>query len=294
MKTYSTIRGMLTALGASAAIASASACTTPSKVGSGPAVANTTKAAIPHVCVDRVLPSHMQEGAKVTASTENSRNKPPPGSSSITAMRYKKWLPGRTLHVRFLEGDPGVVGHVKKVAAEWMTYADITLVFDDASNSEIRVAFQQGGSWSNIGTDAKQVDASEATMNYGWLDSETPDDEYSRVVLHEFGHALGFVHEHQNPINEIQWNKEVVYAYYAGEPNKWDRATVDRNIFARYATAETQYTRFDPTSIMEYPIPKEHTLNGFSVGWNKVLSPMDKCYASSVAYPKAGAQPCPP
>jgi len=39
----------------------------------------------------------------------------------------------------------------------------------------------------------------EPTMNYGWLKDDTDDVEYRRVVIHEFGHALGAIHEHQNP-----------------------------------------------------------------------------------------------
>ena len=36
-------------------------------------------------------------------------------------------------------------------------------------------------------------------MNYGWLEPDTSTREYQRVVRHEFGHALGMIHEHQNP-----------------------------------------------------------------------------------------------
>jgi hypothetical protein len=54
-------------------------------------------------------------------------------------------------------------------------------------------------------------------------------------VLHEFGHALGLIHEHQNPVGGIQWNKPAVYADLGGPPNFWGKATVDNNMFATYA-----------------------------------------------------------
>jgi len=45
-------------------------------------------------------------------------------------------------------------------------------------------------------------------MNYGWLRDDTQDEEYSRVVLHEFGHALGCIHEHQQPKFGRVWDKQ--------------------------------------------------------------------------------------
>src|SRR5512142_1848091 len=71
-----------------------------------PAAQNTAK---PHLCFDRVLPSHLREEAGANARSENPRNSPVEATSDATMMRYKKWLPGRTLHVRFLEGDAAVI-----------------------------------------------------------------------------------------------------------------------------------------------------------------------------------------
>lgn len=33
-------------------------------------------------------------------------------------------------------------------------------------------------------------------MHFGWLRDDTDDVEWRRVVVHEFGHALGAIHEH--------------------------------------------------------------------------------------------------
>ena len=41
-------------------------------------------------------------------------------------------------------------------------------------------------------------------MNYGWIDADSPEEELRSVVLHEFGHALGLIHEHQNPLSGIR------------------------------------------------------------------------------------------
>lgn len=43
------------------------------------------------------------------------------------------------------------------------------------------------------------------------------------MVVDEFGHALGILHEHQNPNVNINWDEEAVYADMARSPNFWDR-----------------------------------------------------------------------
>ena len=51
------------------------------------------------------------------------------------------------------------------------------------------------GSWSAVGTDAlieRYFPPYQPTMNFGWLKDDTDDQEYERVVVHEFGHVLGF------------------------------------------------------------------------------------------------------
>ena len=76
--------------------------------------------------------------------------------------------------------------------------------------AEIIVTFKPGRSESYIGRDALLAGVSKGyTMNLGTLDDTSPPDAIQRTILHEFGHALGMRHEHQNPPAEIPWNKEV-------------------------------------------------------------------------------------
>ena len=96
------------------------------------------------------------------------------------------------------------------------------------------------------------------------------------MVLHEFGHALGLIHEHQNPNRPIAWNRAAVIADLSGPPNEWDLPTIENNIFKRYDPTELSSTPVDPQSIMMYPIPAAWTTDGFSAALNRELSGTDK------------------
>lgn len=174
-------------------------------------------------CIDRILPIEQMLESSKAAIAENPDNAPAlprgiqlPGVMidspvALAALTGKLWKPGRTLRVTFMDGEPGVHQRVEQFAHEWSRYANIKFVFGSDPASEVRISFLQPGSWSYIGTDVLTIPRNQPTMNFGWLKSSTPNDEYSRVVIHEFGHAIGCIHEHQNPATNIPWNKEAVY-----------------------------------------------------------------------------------
>lgn len=241
-----------------------------------------------HACVDRVLPLNLREEAARVAALENPANVLPSGAHEMAVEKAKLWKPGRTLRVRFLEGSPTIQKRVRDWAQKWTEFANIKFDFVNAGDAEIRIAFRDDGSWSAIGTDCLLTQAfpkDQATMNYGWLTETAPDDVYSGVVLHEFGHALGCIHEHQSPDAKIEWNKEVVYRDLGGPPNNWDKATVDHNVFEKYDKGRTQFSAFDRDSIMLYAFPAAWTKSGGSTKENKQLSSTDKTFIAQ-RYPK--------
>jgi hypothetical protein len=115
-------------------------------------------------------------------------------------------------------------------------------------------------------------------MNYGWLDENSTEEEIRRVVLHEFGHALGLVHEHQNPEGCMKWNYTQVIQDLSGPPNNWPLEVIIHNVFQAHAADETNFTEVDPTSIMMYSLPASWTLDGFSIPLNSELSEKDKAF----------------
>lgn len=194
-------------------------------------------------------------------------------------LKDTKWSIGQPITVRFLEGDEGLQARVMAVAREWTSLANLTLDFRRRGPTMIRIAFTQGnGSWSYIGRDCLSIPEPRPTMNFGWLTPASPDAELRPVVLHEFGHALGLIHEHQNPKQGIKWNRDAVIHDLSGPPNNWDLKTIENNIFAKYDPADVVATPVDPTSIMMYPIPAAWTDGTFSAGFNGVLSARDKTF----------------
>lgn len=243
---------------------------------------------MPKICRDMILPEELQTRKKRI-------EEPPPGLDGGSAMRMaipldKPWEAGRTLTVSFLDGDPGVQEKVAEVARQWCNFANILFDFGNYPEADLRISFEYDGSWSYLGKDALRRPLDQPTMNFGWLTPNSVDDEYNRVVIHEFGHALGAIHEHQNPAVSIPWDKEKVYAYYAGSPNFWDKDTVDVNLFKAYDAERTNHSEFDQDSIMLYPVPNQHTVGDYEIGWNREMSQGDqefiaKQYPSDVKSP---------
>jgi hypothetical protein len=234
------------------------------------------------VCIDKTI--NGKEPIKYIENKVNMRSVDP--APRMAVVRDKLWDPGANIRVKFLNGESSVQQKVQHYATQWMNYANLKLIFVEDGDAELRIALEPDGSWSYIGRDALEIPQNEPTMNYGWLTPESSEDEYSRVVLHEFGHALGAIHEHQNPSAGIPWNKEAVYRYYMGPPNNWPRDQIDNNLFRRYSKNITNFTNFDSNSIMLYPIPAEFTTNGVAIGGrNSQLSQLDIQFIKQ-QYPK--------
>ncbi len=186
-------------------------------------------------------------------------------------------IKSKVLLVKFLDGDIALREKVQMVAKEWEEHCGKKFDFGNHKEPDIAITFKYSGSWSRIGKDSRtEAIKNRPSMNFGWLTLNSTDEEVRRVVLHEFGHALGLIHEHQNPNNNpIQWNYAAVYQYYKLKQN-WDEAKVQKNIFSKYTNDQLNSSDFDSKSIMLYEIQKELTADGYTVKGNSELSPTDK------------------
>jgi len=104
-------------------------------------------------------------------------------------------------------------------------------------------------------------------------------------VVHEFGHSLGCIHEHQSPKAHLDWNKQQVYAAFSGPPNYWSKADIDHNILQKYSQKGMAETAFDEASIMLYQFDGSLFKNGKATPLNFHLSDHDKAFIAQM-YPK--------
>jgi hypothetical protein len=205
------------------------------------------------------------------------------------------------LTVSFKAGTTALHGQIAASASEWSKYANVTFDFgyDPSKDSYrswvpndtscIRVGFAEPGYWSFVGTDSLDPEIcrpGDITLNLEKFDINLPA-AWQATVLHEFGHALGFHHEHQSPVSQCDFDWEKLYAYLAGPPNFWSKEKVDFNLKQMPAGGLT-FSPYDKQSIMHYSFPEWMFILGSAspcfIEVNNALSEEDKKMAAK-AYP---------
>jgi serralysin len=208
---------------------------------------------------------------------------PPP----TLAAAYNPWRNVDILTVAFLDGkdawNQSVRRKVQEIVKTWEDYANIRFRFDDAAaRPHITIKLEPDGNFSYdlYQSYLGETSAIKSPSMYLIFRPQTDDIEIRRVVLHEFGHALGLIHEQKRPDAGIMWNEEAVYRAYAY--TGWTRDQIKNQVMDPFIQPLVDVSPFDPESIMIYPIEKG--LANIVVGWTRDLSPMDKNFIGRI-YP---------
>jgi len=107
---------------------------------------------------------------------------------------------------------------VMRTVGEWSAFANIDFFFEpEVEKANIRISFDPNdGSWSFVGTENTSIDKTKPTMNLGWLngDTDTLSNDEHGVIMHEFGHVIGLLHEHQSPLRGDKITLKEAGSYY--------------------------------------------------------------------------------
>lgn len=214
------------------------------------------------------------------------------------ADQAKLWPQNQTLKLCFLSGTDKARARVATAANEWTAYLNLRLDIGDVvsprtcqglPDEHITVDFVAGdGYWSYIGIDSLKHQHSLNLQGFGADTLPVPENEFRRLVLHEFGHAFGFEHEHQNPKAacgaEFDTTQVTAWAQRVG----WSPAEVATNLAQLEPSLSRVSTRHDRLSIMHYSLPEDlfrgRRGNKCWVEPNFVLSDGDKAFAGRL-YP---------
>ena len=208
------------------------------------------------------------------------------GGASVLLHRWKDpnaaW--GRnTLTVGFKElgGHEAEQQEVMDAVKIWEACCAVHFQFVNTCCTDIFISFEGGINESLIG---RRVEKLNEVSMYLALRPQDSRAEHKRLILHEFGHAMGFLHEHQvNDGNPFVFDTLRVIDFYHQPPNKWEPQQTINNVIARYRDNEIRGTRYDSLSIMCYSFPgwllKGRTKNTPD---NYILSDSDKYYARQV------------
>lgn len=191
-----------------------------------------------------------------------------------------EWPPNyEKIRVCFFGGSKALRAKIADVASDWMeSRTSIKLDFGKNKNRsckkdgsglemQVRIGFTEPGYWSYVGVESVIYRAqTESSMNFEGF-ADVPVDQLNDYAIgtirHEFGHAIGLQHEHQNPKStcntDFDWDK--IYKLLGEGENGWPKEQVDFNM--RPLSGEGLVaTAFNKMSVMLYSFPAQFYVNG--------------------------------
>lgn len=186
--------------------------------------------------------------------------------------------PTQPIRVKFLDGQSEGITRVMQEADEWTKCEGTGLQFQyydsagqplsgnaaAATEFDVRVTFLDRGYWSYVGKDVPTtVTALQPTMGLTGLDKPgVSADKWSHTVLHEFGHALGLLHEHLRDVVVKCIDENEAIKYYGRPPNSWAPEKTRKNLLTPLASRIVRSAEYDYKSVMNYRLPLQILKDG--------------------------------
>lgn len=206
--------------------------------------------------------------------------------TKAVGVKDKLWAKGDTIRIKFLTGgsySADLENVVKQYAATWLQYAN-SLHFEYVAENEdadVKIGFDMDDrylTWSTIGKDCQGIAQNQPSINYSGLGDLADDADICGDVLRGFGHILGLVFENQSPDSPIVFSangKKQLAAYYGLSEQDVAQLTYI------YNTSETNYSQYDPSSIMVLEINRKWLSSGSGTNSNTELSAQDIIWAEN-------------
>ena len=216
--------------------------------------------------------SRVASAARVFAAPAAPPANAPPEESHPGARRglmdlVMLWPEGSRVTFAFLDSPQHrYADEVRSAAAAWSNASCLRIeeVRTNLNGADIRIRFDPGaGHYSLVGSDSRH----QAGVRNGESMNIDPGGlgQFARgIIRHEFGHAIGMLHEHQVPTVTIDW---VVEALRNRLP-EWSQGQIESDILNQY-NDERRYVHskaFDPDSVMVYWFNRNEVRNYDQIG----------------------------
>lgn len=254
-------------------------------------------------CTAKYLPSEMAVASAETAIKQNPVNRPangpdastglilPPANLAVLTSRY--WgVKGVKLGVGFMEQVTVALANlILKYANRWSEFGNVEFYLTK-TDPQIRVTLAGEGYWSYLGTDILHIPKGEPTMCLSGWHLNMPESENDRVIPHEFGHSMGFPHEHMRKAIIDLLDPQKTISYF-GQTQGWSPAMVMNQVLKPLSEDSIMGTKdADETSIMTYRLPGLITKSGRAIPGGDKIAPQDAEFVGRI-YPKTNV-PVPP